>query len=88
MSNVDVRKVEQINELISKAEMESAKNSVLIENIESEWKKKFGTADISVIKTKLEEMKSDLSNSKDRLNKVYSDLMKAQNWEELEEELG
>lgn len=87
MKNVSVEEVERINDLISKAEVENAKNSVFIENIEAEWKKKFGTADISVIKTKLEEMKSDLSNSKDRLNKVYSDLMKAQNWEELEEEL-
>ena len=87
MKNVSIEEVERINDLISKAEMENAKNSVFIENIEDEWQKKFGTTDVSKIEEKLNEMKSDLSNSKERLNKIYSELMNSQNWEELEEEL-
>lgn len=87
MSNVSVAKVQEINELIQKAEIENAKNSGLIENIKKEWKEKWGTDNPDELKKKLEEFNNELDKSKERLNKVYSELINAQNWDELEEEL-
>lgn len=87
MANINVKKVEEINELISKAEIENTRNSVIIENIEKEWIEKYGTSEISEIKNKLDELNSDLQKSEERLNKIYSELLESQNWEELEEEL-
>lgn len=87
MSNVSVAKVQEINELIQKAEIENAKNSGLIENIKKEWKEKWGTDNPDELKKKLEEFNNELNKSKERLNKVYSELINAQNWDELEEEL-
>lgn len=87
MSNVDVKEVQKIKEMINQAELENAKNLGVIENIKKNWKETYGTDDPAELKKKLEEMKSDEENAKERLNKLYSDLMDSQDWEQLEEEL-
>lgn len=87
MTNVDVKEVQKIKEMINQAELENAKNLGVIENIKKNWKETYGTDDPAELKSKLEEMKSDEENTKDRLNKLYSDLMESQDWEQLEEEL-
>lgn len=87
MANVDVKEVQKIKEMINQAELENAKNLGVIENIKKNWKETYGTDDPVELKSKLEEMKSDEENTKDRLNKLYSDLMESQDWEQLEEEL-
>lgn len=87
MANVDVKEVQKIKEMINQAELENAKNLGVIENIKKNWKETYGTDDPAELKKKLEEMKSDEENTKERLNKLYSDLMDSQDWEQLEEEL-
>lgn len=87
MANVDVKEVQKIKEMINQAELENAKNLGVIENIRKNWKETYGTDDPVELKKKLEEMKYDEENTKERLNKLYSDLMESQDWEQLEEEL-
>lgn len=87
MANVDVKEVQKIKEMINQAELENAKNLGVIENIKKNWKETYGTDDPVELKKKLEEMKSDEENTKERLNKLYSDLIDSQDWEQLEEEL-
>lgn len=87
MANVDVKEVQKIKEMINQAELENAKNLGVIENIKKNWEETYGTDDPVELKKKLEEMKSDEENTKERLNKLYSDLMESQDWEQLEEEL-
>lgn len=87
MANVDVKEVQKIKEMINQAELENAKNLGVIENIKKNWKETYGTDDPVELKKKLEEMKSDEENTKERLNKLYSDLMESQDWKQLEEEL-
>ena len=80
---MDINKVQEIKERIANCEIESAKSKGVIENIEADWEKEFGTKDINVVKQKLAEMEDDLKVSDERMEKLYSDLMNAYDWESL-----
>ena len=80
---MDINKVQEIKERIANCEIESAKSKGVIENIEADWEKDFGTKDINVIKDKLAEMENDLDASNSRMEKLYSDLINAYDWENI-----
>lgn len=84
---MNVRKVEEINELISKAEIASAKSQGQIEAIKADWKKKYGTDDENEIKNKLQELENEEQKTIERQEVLYEKLINAYDWEALEEEL-
>ena len=84
---MNVRKVEEINELISKAEIASAKSQGQMEAIRAEWKKLYGTDDENEIKNKLQELETEEQKTVERQEVLYEKLVNAYDWETLEEEL-
>ena len=84
---MNVRKVEEINELISKAEIASAKSQGQMEAIKAEWKKLYGTDDENEIKNKLQELETEEQKTVERQGVLYEKLVNAYDWETLEEEL-
>lgn len=75
--------VTRIKELISKAESESLKSQGALDTIKSKWKELYGTDDIEVIKSKKEEMLSQLEKLETRRNVVYDSIVNAHDWEKL-----
>lgn len=84
---MNVRKVEEINELISKAEIASAKSQGQMEAIKAEWKKLYGTDDENEIKNKLQELETEEQKTVERQEVLYEKLVNVYDWETLEEEL-
>ena len=80
---MNIEKVQEIKEKIANCKIESAKAKGVIENIEADWEKEFGTKDINIIKQKLAEMEDDLKVSDERMEKLYNDLLNAYDWESL-----
>ena len=75
--------VTRIKELISKAESESLKSQGALDTIKAKWKELYGTDDIEVIKSKKEEMLSQLEKLETRRNVVYNSIVNAHDWEKL-----
>ncbi len=75
--------VTRIKELISKAESESLKSQGALDTIKAKWKELYGTDDIEVIKSKKEEMLSQLEKLETRRNVVYDSIVNAHDWEKL-----
>ena len=84
---MNARKVEEIQELISKAEIASAKSQGQMEAIKAEWKKLYGTDDENEIKNKLQELETEEQKTVERQEVLYEKLVNAYDWETLEEEL-
>ena len=84
---MDSNEIERIKNLIQKAETQKAKAEGVIEKIKSEWKEKYGTDDISVIRNKLEELESELESSNERIESIYNKLLESNDWDKLEQEL-
>lgn len=80
---MNIEKVQEIKRKIADCEIESAKAKGVIENIEAEWEKEFGTKDINIIKDKIAEMEDELNQSDLRMEKLYNDLLNAYDWENL-----
>ena len=75
--------VTRIKELISKAESESLKSQGALDTIKAKWQELYGTDDIEVIKSKKEEMLSQLEKLETRRNVVYDSIVNAHDWEKL-----
>ena len=84
---MNVNEIERIKDLISKAELESAKSKGIVENIENEWLEEFGTKDLSEIQKKLDGMNEELNRLNERMESLYSKLLNSYDWDKLEEEL-
>lgn len=80
-------KLLKIKSLINKSKLESAKSEGRMESIKKGWKEKYGFDSVNKANEKLEELKQELENSTNRLNKVYNELLESQDWDKLEEEL-
>ena len=85
---MDIEKVNEIKNLISKCEIESAKAQGIIESIKKQWKAEFGTDDEKEIEQKLQELKAEFVQSNERLESLYCKLVDSYDWEQLEDELG
>lgn len=84
---MNVKKVEEIKELISKSEIASAKSQGQIDAIKAEWKKLYGTDDENEIKNKLQELEEEQVKTEERQNVLYERLINSYDWDALEEEL-
>lgn len=84
---MDINEIERIKNLIQKAETQKVKTEGVIEKIKSEWKEKYGTDDISVIRNKLEELEQELISSNERQEIIYTKLLESNDWDKLEQEL-
>ena len=84
---MNVKEVEKINELISKAQISSAKSQGQIEAIKAEWKKTYGTDDEKEIKKRLQELEEEEQKTIERQEVLYDKLINSYDWDKLEEEL-
>jgi uncharacterized coiled-coil protein SlyX len=84
---MDVKRFNEIKGLIAQAEIQSAKAKGVIESIESEWEKEFGTSDVQEIESILEEKRAEYKKAQERLNDLYDKLLESYDWERLEEDL-
>lgn len=84
---MNVKEVEKINELISKAQISSAKSQGQIEAIKAEWKKTYGTDDEKEIKKRLQELEEEEQKTIERQEVLYNKLIDSYDWDKLEEEL-
>lgn len=84
---MNVKEVEKINELISKAQISSAKSQGQIEAIKAEWKKTYGTDDEKEIKKRLQELEEEEQKTIERQELLYNKLINSYDWDKLEEEL-
>lgn len=84
---MNISEVERIKDLISKAELESAKSKGVIESIENQWLEEFGTKDLSEIEKKLNDMNEELNKLNERMENLYSKLLNSYDWDKLEQEL-
>ncbi|WP_405289457.1 hypothetical protein [Methanobrevibacter sp.] len=84
---MNVKEVEKINELISKAQISSAKSQGQIEAIKAEWKKTYGTDDEKEIKKRLQELEEEEQKTIERQEVLYNKLINSYDWDKLEEEL-
>ena len=85
---MNIETVNEIKNLISKCEIESAKSQGIIENIKKQWKADYGTDDEKEIEQKLQEMNSELKQSNERLETIYNKLVESYDWEQLANEMG
>ena len=85
---MSINEVERIKNLIEEAKTKKAKSEGIIEKIKSVWKEKYGTDDVKEIKNKLKEMKTELTESDERKEVIFNKLLKSNDWDKLEVELG
>lgn len=84
---MNVNEVERINNIIDKVQIESAKSEGQIDVIKKEWKKKYGTDDVTEIKKIKANLEEELKKTEERKQVVYDKIVDSNNWDELEEEL-
>lgn len=84
---MNVKEVERIKNLIQDAELSNAKSQGIIENIQKEWKDKFGTDKLEDVEKELEKLQEELKQSDDRLEQLEKKLNDSYDWDKLEEEL-
>jgi hypothetical protein len=84
---MSIDEVEKINNLIERAQIESAKSKGKIEQIEKDWKEKYGTSDLDEVISIKDKMESDLKSKEKEAESLYDDLVNGYDWEQLEEEL-
>ena len=84
---MNVKEVERIKNLIQDAELSNAKSQGIIENIQKEWKDKFGTDKLEDVEKELEKLEEGLRQSDGRLEQLEKKLNDSYDWDELEEEL-
>jgi uncharacterized coiled-coil protein SlyX len=84
---MDVKRFNEIKGLIAQAEIQSAKAKGVIESIEFEWEKEFGTSDVQEIESILEEKRVEYKKAQERLETLYQKLVDSYDWGKLEERL-
>ena len=84
---MNVKEVERIKNLIQDAELSNAKSQGIIENIQKEWKDKFGTDKLEDVEKELEKLEEGLKQSDERLEQLEKKLNDSYDWDKLEEEL-
>lgn len=84
---MNVSEVERINNLINKAEIESAKAQGQMEIIKNSWKKEYGTDDEKEIRKKHKDLEEEQKKTQERIDVIYNKLLESCDWDALEEEL-
>lgn len=84
---MNIDEVKKINGLIEKAQIESAKSKGVLEQIEKDWKNKYGTSDVDEIVSIRDKMGSELEEKRAEVESLYDELVNGYDWESLEDEL-
>ena len=88
MKKSEIERVEEIEEIIKKAQLKSAKAEGVIESIEKEWEKKYGTSDVEEIKKIQKNLQKEITECEEKESKLLEKLENICDWDELEKELG
>lgn len=84
---MDTREFERIKNIISKAELDSAKAQGKIDNIKKTWRDKYGTDDINEIKKIYENFQKDKEKLEGKLEELWKKILSSCDWDELEKKL-
>lgn len=87
MKKSEIERVEQIEEIVKKAQLKSAKAEGVIESIEKEWEKKYGTSDIEEIKKIQKNLQKEITECEEKESELLDKLENICDWDELEKEL-
>ena len=87
MKNSEIERVEQIEEIVKKAQLKSAKAEGVIESIEKEWEKKYGTSDVEEIKKIEKNLQKEITECEEKESELLEKLEGICDWDELEKEL-
>lgn len=88
MKKSEIERVEEIEEIIKKAQLKSAKAEGVIESIEKEWEKKYGTSDVEEIKKIQKNLQKEITECEEKESELLEKLENICDWDELEKELG
>ena len=88
MKKSEIERVEEIEEIIKKAQLKSAKAEGVIESIEKEWKKKYGTSDVEEIKKIQKNLQKEIIECEEKESELLKKLENICDSDELEKELG
>lgn len=88
MKKSEIERVEEIEEIIKKAQLKSAKAEGVIESIEKEWEKKYGTSDVEEIKKIQKNIQKEITECEEKESELLGKLENICDWDELEKELG
>lgn len=80
-----VKQVEHIKELISRAEVQSAKAQGQIEAIEAKWKKEHGTSDVAEVEKIAEGLEAEIEKIEHKQAVLLEKIEGAADWEDVEE---
>lgn len=84
---MNIDEIKKINSLIEKAQIESAKSKGVLEQIEKDWKNKYGTSDLDEVISIRDKLESELKEKGEETKTLYEELLNGYDWESLEEEL-
>lgn len=87
MKKSEIERVEQIEEIVKKAQLKSAKAEGVIESIEKEWEKKYGTSDVDEIKKIQKNLEKEITECEEKESELLEKLENICDWDELEKEL-
>lgn len=87
MKKSEIERVERIEEIVKKAQLKSAKAEGVIESIEKEWEKKYGTSDIEEIKKIQKNLEKEITECEEKESELLEKLENICDWDELEKEL-
>ena len=88
MKKSEIERVEEIEEIIKKAQLKSAKAEGVIESIEKEWEKKYGTSDVEEIKKIQKNLQKEIIECEEKESELLKKLENICDSDELEKELG
>ena len=80
---MDIREFERIKNIISKAEVESAKAQGMIDAIKKDWMKEYNTDDYDEMKKKLYELSEERDKLSNKMEELYKKLVSSCDWDEL-----
>ena len=84
---MDTREFERIKNIISKAELESAKAQGKIESIKKTWMDKYGTDDVDEIRKIYDNLLEEKTKLENKMNDLWEKLISSCDWDELERKL-
>ena len=87
MKKSEIERVEEIEEIIKKAQLKSAKAEGVIESIEKEWEKKYGTSDVEEIKKIQIDLQKEITECEEKESELLEKLEHICDWDELAKEL-
>ena len=83
MKKSEIERVEEIEKIIKKAQLKSAKAEGVIESIEKEWEKKYGTSEVDEIKKIQKNLQKEITECEEKESELLEKLENICDWDEL-----